>query len=67
MSYLVLGRRTGESVRVGDAIVSIVRSSSGQVTLGIDAPRNVEIVRCELPPHKQERLEALAREAEGVA
>lgn len=45
---LVLTRKVGESVRVGDARIVIVKAGRGTVRLGIEAPREVEIVRSEL-------------------
>lgn len=46
---LVLARKIGESIIVGNNIrVKIVEISSGVVRLGIDAPREISIVRSEL-------------------
>ena len=46
---LVLGRKEGESVRVGDEIVvTVVSSSNGQVRIGIEAPPSVAIHREEI-------------------
>ncbi len=46
---LVLARRIGESIAIdGDIEVMIIKCSSGQVTLGIDAPDDIDIVREEL-------------------
>ena len=47
---LVLSRKIGEKVVIGDGIVLVVKRILGQrVTLGIEAPQNVRIVRGELP------------------
>jgi carbon storage regulator len=47
---LVLSRKIGEKVVIGDEIVLVVKRILGQrVTFGIDAPENVRIVRGELP------------------
>jgi len=48
---LVLSRKIGEKVSIGDGVViTIVQvdKSSGQVKVGIDAPRDVLILRTEL-------------------
>ena len=46
---LVLSRRAGQSIRIGDDItVHIVRTGSDKVRIGIDAPRSVNVVRTEL-------------------
>lgn len=46
---LVLTRRMGERVRIGkDVWVTVVDSTHDRVRLGIDAPREVPIMRTEL-------------------
>ncbi len=46
---LVLSRKTGESLRVGDDIViTVVATASGQVRIGIQAPSDVRIHREEV-------------------
>lgn len=46
---LVLSRCRGESLEIGDNVkVTIIKSSSGGVRLGIDAPRSVKVIRSEL-------------------
>lgn len=46
---LVLGRRIGEYIMIGDKIkVQVVKSKDGDLRLAIDAPKDVEIVRGEL-------------------
>lgn len=46
---LVLTRRSGQSIHVGDGIeVVVVRIEGDRVVLGIEAPREVRIVRAEL-------------------
>jgi carbon storage regulator len=47
---LVLSRKTGQKVLIGDGIVVVVKRILGQrVTFGIEAPDTVRIVRGELP------------------
>lgn len=51
---LVLGRKPGESVRVGDGIrITVLSSAGGQVRIGIEAPSRV-------PVHREEVYERIA-------
>jgi carbon storage regulator len=50
---LVLTRKLMEKLFIGDDIcVTVVRLEGGQVRLGIDAPRDVTVVRAELVPER---------------
>ena len=50
---LVLSRKEGEQLLIGDNIVlTINRISGNRVAIGIDAPREVRIVRGELQRHE---------------
>jgi carbon storage regulator CsrA len=52
---LILRRKVGEKIVIGDGITVVVsRVSGGRVTLGIDAPHDVHIVRGELRVFDQE-------------
>ena len=52
---LVLGRKPGEYVMIGENIrVEVVRSKEGDLRLAIDAPRDIKIVRGEI--HERETL-----------
>ncbi|SFF68034.1 carbon storage regulator, CsrA [Halobacillus alkaliphilus] len=52
---LILNRKAGESIRIGDDIeIKIVSVEGGQVKVGIDAPRNVSIHRQEIYASIQE-------------
>ncbi len=53
---LVLSRKIGEKVVIGDEIVLVVKRILGQrVTFGIEAPETVRIVRGELPRFESPR------------
>lgn len=46
---LVLTRRPGQSILVGDGVeLVVVRVEGDRVVLGIEAPRDVRVVRAEL-------------------
>lgn len=46
---LVLGRKPGERILIGDDIVvTVVRFNGGTVRLGIEAPRDFPVIREEL-------------------
>ncbi|MBL9124012.1 MAG: carbon storage regulator [Planctomycetaceae bacterium] len=52
---LVLSRREGECIRVGDSVViTIVRVAGDKVRVGIEAPANVVVLRGELQPYERE-------------
>lgn len=58
---LVLTRKLGEKIRIGnDIVLHVVAISETQVKLGIDAPANVKILRDELYENvKTKNLEAV--------
>ena len=58
---LILSRRAGETMMIGDEITFSVLSVKGsQVRVGIDAPRNVAV-------HREEIYERIHREREEAA
>lgn len=59
---LVLARRPGESIMVGqDIVVTVIEIKGGHVRLGIDAPREVQVHREEVYEQvRQENLSAVA-------
>jgi carbon storage regulator len=61
---LVLSRRVGEAVRIGEDIEIVVVAARGdQIRLGIRAPRHVSIVRRELLEEVTDENRAAARAA----
>lgn len=45
---LVLARKVGEAIYVGDALVRVLRLQNGQIKLGIEASQDVKVLREEL-------------------
>lgn len=65
---LVLTRKSHEQIQIGDNItITILRVKGGAIRVGIDAPRNVSVLRKELSgkPAKNDKtqVEAVATEA----
>lgn len=55
---LVLSRREGERIRIGDSIVvTVVRMSGDKVRIGIEAPSDVLVLRDELESRKPAKKE----------
>lgn len=49
---LVLSRKQSQRIKLGDSIViTVVRVAGDKVRLGIDAPRDMLVLRDELEPH----------------
>ncbi len=65
---LVLTRRLGESINIGDNIkITVVDIDGKQVKIGIEAPRDISIFREEVYERiKQENLRASNASADGV-
>jgi carbon storage regulator len=62
---LVLSRRDGEQIQVGDdVIIKVLSIAGGRVRVGIEAPRNVSIRRSELAPSNDRFHGALESEHE---
>ena len=56
---LVLTRRTGETLRIGDAIeVTVMAVNGSQVRIGIKAPRDIVVDREEIAVRKQRERES---------
>lgn len=46
---LVLSRKKDETIRIGQEVtIRIIRTSSGSVRIGVDAPRHMNVYRGEL-------------------
>lgn len=61
---LVLSRKVGESIQIGDDVRIIVNRIAGnRITIAVDAPRSVKIVRGELAQNSD--LSAVSVEAMG--
>ena len=62
---LVLSRKESQRIRLGDSIViTVVRVTGDKVRLGIEAPRDMIVLRDELEPLN---LEATVRESSAPA
>jgi len=48
IKMLVLSRKPGETIMIGDIVVTIVRVRGDQVQVGIDAPKTVPVHRGEI-------------------
>jgi carbon storage regulator len=49
---LVLSRKAGQSIKIGDDVtVHVIQMNSNQVRIGIDAPDDVLILRSEVKKH----------------
>ncbi len=59
---LVLTRRPGESIVVGhNVVITVIEIKGGQVRIGIDAPREVQVHREEVYEQvRQENIAAVA-------
>jgi len=53
---LILTRRAGETIRIGDNVeVCVLGAKGGQIRIGIDAPKNVAV-------HREEIYQRIKRE-----
>jgi len=58
---LVLSRKEGERITIGDNITLIISKVSGnRVTIGIEAPRDVKVVRSELQTNVADETDCAA-------
>ena len=55
---LILTRRTGESLRIGEDVeVTVMAVNGSQVRIGIKAPRNIAVDREEIAERKRREQE----------
>ena len=45
---LVLTRKSMETIVIGDTVVTILNARNGRVSVGVEAPRDVKVLRGEL-------------------
>lgn len=64
---LVLTRRTGQAIRIGDDVeVHVIRIEGDRVVLGFDAPREIAISRSELLAEVADEVQRAATERAAV-
>lgn len=62
---LVLSRKSGQTIHIGEGVtIRVTKIKGNRVTLGIEAPENVRIVRGELEPIVNEFRVVSAPESE---
>jgi carbon storage regulator len=65
---LILTRRAGEALRIGDNIeVTVMAVNGSQVRIGINAPRDIAVDREEIAERKRREREAPGHERETLA
>jgi carbon storage regulator len=62
---LILTRKSGQRIVVGDVVFRVLSSDHGRVKIGIEAPRERRVVRGELMD--RERLRSGRQDASGPA
>jgi carbon storage regulator CsrA len=51
---LVLSRKTQERIQIGEnVVVTVLRVKGNMVRIGIEAPKDVRVMRAELPAHAE--------------
>ena len=64
---LVLSRKKGETIKIGDDIeITIVATANDQVKIGIQAPKNVEILRKEVFEEIQDENKAASASVDNL-
>jgi carbon storage regulator len=65
---LILTRRIGEAIMIGDnVVVKVMGVRRGQIKIGIEAPRDVSVFREEIHERMQREYEGLERAADQSA
>lgn len=63
MKVLVLTRKNGESIKIGDEIeITIISSKNDQVKIGINAPKNIDVFRKEIIDQIQSENEQASKD-----
>ena len=63
---LILTRRSGESIMIGDSImVKVLGTRGGQVKIGVEAPKDVQVHRQEIYERIISGADQPVRKAEG--
>ncbi len=53
---LVISRKTGEEIQIGDSIkITVVNIERGVVRIGIEAPKDINIIRTEIKQAQHEK------------
>jgi carbon storage regulator len=61
MKMLVLSRKLGEKIVIGDNIViTVVKIDRNQIRIGIEAPHDIPVYREEIAPERESRAETVA-------
>jgi carbon storage regulator len=64
---LVLTRKNGEYIKIGDDIeITIISAKNDQVKIGINAPKNVEVFRKEIYDQIQEENQKASQDISGL-
>ncbi|WP_102264379.1 carbon storage regulator CsrA [Mesobacillus jeotgali] len=64
---LVLTRKNGETIKIGDDIeITVISSKNDQVKIGINAPKNIEVFRKEILDQIQSENEEAAKDISTV-
>ena len=63
---LILTRRTGEKIRIGDEVtVTVLDVNGNQVRIGFDAPKSVSVHRQEIYERIEDEKRGIKRSGEG--
>ncbi|WML54750.1 carbon storage regulator CsrA [Neobacillus sp. PS3-12] len=64
---LVLTRKNGETIKIGDDIeITIISAKNDQVKIGIKAPKNIEVFRKELYEQIQSENQEASKDISGL-
>jgi carbon storage regulator len=66
---LVLTRKSGESLYIGDdVVITVIDVRKGQVKIGVEAPKSIKVYRKELLEKiRQQNIESAKTENNGIA